>query len=958
MKFPPSVVLFFLVAPFCAPLAVYAEDSKIDAEQLAFFENKVRPLFVKHCYACHSAEAKEVKGGLLLDSRDGWETGGDSGTAVEPGNVAGSLLLTAVRYEDFEMPPKGKMPDTEIAVLERWVEMGAPDPREGQSTAKKSGEIDLEKAREFWAFQAPKKHHAPAVQENDWPRDDVDRFLLARLEVADLKPAADADPHTWLRRVTYDLTGLPPSPAEIADFVNDPSRAARAAVVDRLLASRQFGEHWGRHWLDVARYADSNGGDFNATFYNAWRYRNYVIDALNDDKPFDQFVREQVAGDLLPFDNDKQRGEQLIATGFLAIGTKMLSERDKEKLYLDVVDEQVDTVGRAFLGLTLGCARCHDHKFDPISTEDYYGLAGIFHSTETLYGESQQYVSDWREWELPLSPQLAAAREAYEKQRDALTGELAEAKKIHKAAKDALSRSPKTYPGIIVDDTQAEIVGNWKASTFSPNYVGKGYIHDDKMDLGKKSVTFRPKIPAPGTYEVRIAYPSNNGRATNVPVTVNHADGATEIKLNQEESPPVDKLFKPLGRFRFEAGKSASVTITNKDTNGYVIADAIQFVSLEELEKDNPKPAVAKEPTGDQKKEVAALAKQVKDLEARLKTLEAGAPEVPKAIGVREQETPADCEICIRGEHKNRGPAVPRGFVSVLREEYVSNRQQSGRRELAEWIADPENPLTARVIVNRVWHHLMGRGIVRTVDNFGQLGERPTHPELLDRLAIDFVNDGWSMKKLTRRIVLSRAYGMSSAHDESAYLADPENALLWRARRKRLSAESIRDTLLVVSQKLDFEPGRSPVKGLGKLAVGNERMGGSGGNVYRLSKRCVYMPSIRNDLPELLTVFDFADPDVVVGRRPTTTVPAQALMLMNDPFVRASAEQTAKRVMGENSDPRQRVQHAYLLTIGREPASAEVEQAIKFLGNTKDEKAAWSRFVQALFASTESRILN
>ncbi len=968
MKSPRLLISLFVCIACVLPSLCARAEQELTDEQRAFFENKVRPLLVANCYECHSAEAKEVKGGLRLDSKHGWEKGGDSGTAIEPGNVAGSLLLTAIRYEDFEMPPKGKLTDDKIAIFEQWVKMGAPDPRVETPTAPATQRnvIDFDKAREFWAFQPPKFHPAPKVSDEAWPLDDIDRFVLACLDDAGLKPAPDADPRTWLRRVTFDLIGLPPTPKEIDDFLADESSEAHEKVVDRLLASRQFGEHWGRHWLDVARYADSNGSDFNATYFNAWRYRNYIIDAFNHDKPFDQLVREQVAGDLLPFDNDQQRADQIVATGFVMFGAKMLSERDKEKLLMDVADEQIDTVGRALMGLTLGCARCHDHKFDPIPTADYYALAGIFRSTEPLYGESQQYVSTWREWELPMSPDLAAAVAAHEEKRNAANAELDDAKKELKAAQDQLAQFGKAPPlGILVDDTEAKLVGQWKPSTYSPNYVGKGYIHDDNADKGAKSVTFTPELPEAGDYEVRVSFAASNGRATNVPVTIHHADGEETIEVNEETKPPIDGLFKPLGRFRFEAGTAGSVVISNAGTAGHVIADAAQFIPVEQFEAKNEPAAKKKEDDPERLKltaQVETAAQQVKKLEEQLKQLDKDAPKVPKAMGVREAEKIADCQICIRGDHKNRGDAVPRGFLRVLTDSpaYVTNREQSGRFELADWLASAENPLTARVIVNRIWSHLIGEGLVRTVDNFGHLGGRPTHPELLDRLAVDFVSDGWSMKKLIRRIALSRIYRASSRFDEGSFAADAENRLLWQAHRKRLPAESIRDAMLAISGQLDPSQGGSPVEGLGTLVTDNSANSSANFDYDNNRRRSVYLPIIRNELPEILTVFDFANPDMVCGRRATTNVPAQALLLLNSPFVRQAAEKTAERLLADESlADEQRIDHAYALIVARQADDAERQRALEYVQSAGDDrKQNWTRLVQALFASTEFRMLN
>ncbi len=942
-----------------------SDATELDPAKVEFFEKEVRPLLARHCLECHTSGG-EAKGNLALDSKAGWQEGGDSGPAIAPGDLDESLLISAVRYESYEMPPKGKLSDAEIAVFEKWVKLGAIDPRAGQApqVQSKAG-MNLEQAREFWSFQLPEAHRPPAVAQDSWPVNDVDRFVLARLQAAKLSPAADADRATWLRRVSYDLTGLPPSPAELAAFLADKSPQAYETVVDRLLASSQFGVHWGRHWLDVARYADSNGSDFNATFFNAWRYRNYVIDAFNNNRPYDQFVREQIAGDLMSYSTDEQRADQLVATTFLTIGPKMLSERDKEKLAMDVVDEQVDSVGRAFLGMTLGCARCHDHKFDPIPTADYYALAGIFKSTVTLEGESQQYVSAWKETPLPISPEHAEALAAYNSAKDRLKGQLANAQKDLKAADARLDQLKSNSRGITVDDREAKLVGQWTSSKFSPNFVGEGYVHDEKQGKGEKSVIWTPNLPQAGRYEVRISYAGGSGRDPAVPVTIVHAGGKTELKLDQTKPGSIDKLFQPLGVFQFEQGTAGSVTISNAGTSGHVLADAVQFLAMDE---DASKDAVAKQQSpevketeqqiADAKALIARLEKETKDLE------KTAPPAAPTAMAAREAQQIDDCQICIRGEIKHRGPKVQRGFLQVASDATVTieNPEQSGRLELAQWLTRPDHPLTARVMVNRVWQHVFGEGLVRTVDNFGHLGQLPSHPQLLDTLAVEFVESGWQIKPLVRKLALSRAYRMSSQFNETAYLADPDNKLLWRANRKRLPAEALRDSLLAISGQLDLAPGDSPVRGLGYLAIGNNNESSSGRNTD-IQRRSVYLPIIRNELPAFLTVFDFADPDVVTGRRDTTNVPTQALFLLNDPLVRAQASATAKRLLAEHpQDEAARLDQAYRLVLCRKPTQDERGRAAAFMSSVAADggkpQEVWQQLVQALLASTEFRMLN
>ena len=941
---------------------------ELSAEQVEFFESRIRPVLIEHCYKCHSAEGDGVKGGLRLDHARGWRVGGDSGPAVLPGKPEESLLIESLRYESYEMPPDGQLSDNVIADFERWVQMGAPDPRTDMP-APGSGPraVDIEAGRLFWSFRPLAVSNTPEVEDRDWPRTWIDRYILAGLEKAAITPSPDLDSARLLRRISYDLIGLPPSVEELHEFQQQASvdlDAAIVAAVDRRLESPEFGAHWGRHWLDVARYADSNGGDFNATFHDAWRYRDYVIRSFNADKPFDRFVREQIAGDLLPAETDGQREEQLIATGFLMIGPKMLSERDKEKLRMDVIDEQISSVGSAFLGMTLGCARCHDHKFDPIPIEDYYALAGIFKNTQTLDGESQKYVSDFSRVPLPIEEEHAAALKTHKEQLKSIEKRLASAKKQLETLTE-LAQSTRSL-GIVVDDLDAEKVGHWKASTHVNRYVGKGYVHDDKQDKGEKSITYRPDLPQTGEYEVRFAFASSGGRDRKVPVRVHHASGETVVHVDQTQTPPVEKLFVPLGRFAFEKGTAGFVTVSTEGTKDYVISDAMQFIPVDLLEQERNIGL-----TETQQAERETLEQEVKDLEAEQKQAKKSAPPpAPQAIAVQEEKEIGDCFVCIRGEHQRLGPEVPRGVlqVALYDEPPVFTDDESGRRELAEWIADTRNPLTARVFVNRVWAHLFGRGIVRTVDNFGVLGDAPPHPELLDRLAHEFITHNWSIKRLIREIVLSRVYRQSATHREDAFCIDPENRLLWRANRKRLPAEAIRDTMLLVSNRLDPTRGGNPVHGLGVLVTKNraDDEGYQGGNS---TQRSVYMPIIRNELPTMLSAFDFADPDFVTGRRNETNVPAQALLLLNSPFVRDVAEATAKRLLGEGSgDAAGRVIRAYELILSRTPSSEEIDRAVGFvesLGDGADgddsgdaEVAAWSTLLHALYASTEFRLLD
>ena len=596
------------VSSFAALLGLNlaASVSGADAEGLRFFENEVRPVLAKHCYECHSAKAEKKKGGLLLDRKAGWQMGGDGGPAITPGDLDASLLIRSIRYEDpnLQMPPKSRLDPETVAVLERWVAMGAPDPRDAslEREAPKK-EIDFHAARSYWAFRPLAGIAPPETRDASWPRNPIDHFVLAGLEARGLSPAPSVDARALVRRVHYDLTGLPPTPEVTEAFAIDPTPEAFETLVNDLLAKPAFGEKWGRNWLDVARYADSNGGDRNFTFYQAWRYRNYVIDAFNQDKSYHQFVREQLAGDLMPWKTDRQRREQLVGSTFLALGPKMLTERDKEKLRLDTADEQVDTIGRAFLGLTLGCARCHDHKFDPVSQEDYYALAGIFRSTQVVMGTRNGCVNvaSWVEQPLPQpEAQLAELTKTVARLELAMRLKVERAYMKKVGAKTTVNNIP--LAGVIYDDTDAEKIGDWIASTNSANRFGPGYIHDDRAGKGAKRVVFQGSLPENGLYEVRIAYSADKLRARNVPITIEGWDKRQTVALDQTRPGSVGGLFEPVGRFRFEKGGRANVIIETTGTEGTVIVDAVQFISAKDIERESQAIAMMMEASENEKK--------------------------------------------------------------------------------------------------------------------------------------------------------------------------------------------------------------------------------------------------------------------------------------------------------------------------------------------------------------------
>ncbi len=939
-----------------------------ETHSLEFFEKRVRPVLVESCYECHGE--KKQKGGLRLDSAAAVLKGGDSGPALVPGQPAESRLIKAISWSDpdFQMPPKNKLPDAAIAALTEWVKLGAPDPRTNQPSAIRRLPSPV---TNHWAYKPLQKSTPPVTKDPAWPRSDIDRFVLAQLEAKHIRPNADAHRATLLRRAYYDLIGLPPTPEQVDAFVQDRSPEAFAHVVDRLLASPQFGERWGRHWLDVVRYAESvtlRG----FVFKEAWRYRDYVIDAFNSDLPYDQFVREQIAGDLLGANGIAEKRRRLIATTFLALGNTNLEEQDKAQLRMDIVDEQLDTIGKAFLAQTIGCARCHDHKFDPIPTRDYYAMAGILRNTQTVTNAN---VSGWIELPLPVEPEQEKVFAAHEQELAVLNAQI---KKVKDAAKVLAGKNsePKTaldskptvvavteLPGLVMDSAQAKAVGEWKHSQFSQHYIGDGYVHDDSKGKGQKTLTFQPDLQRAGRYEVRFAYQHGETRATNVPVTIFHADGETTVIVNEQEAPVLDGRFVSLGEFRFEGNGFGSALVANEGTTGYVTADAVQFLyaDLARAEVARPAPNPNPEfPSSD-----LATASQLKSLEDKWKQLQDSGPKRPRVMSVREEEKIEDAFIHVRGSVHNLGAKAPRGFLpaATLGPPPVVPEQQSGRREFADWMVSPSHPLTARVLANRAWHWLFGVGLVRTTDNFGTMGEAPSNPELLDHLASQFIAQGWSLKKLVRGIVLSRTYQLSwrdELHESPSVQFgtravrpannDPENRLCWRANRRRLDAECLRDTLLFVSGQLSEERGGPSFQPTQSADYGFQ---------LAAPRRSVYVPAFRNALPEIFEVFDFADPSMVVGVRNVSTVAPQALFLMNPPFVREQARAAADRLLAEDlSDDDARWQRACRRALGRAPTAGETAVAKKCLGAELEPVAAWTDIFHALYASADFRYVN
>ncbi len=823
----PWIVLALSVLLNCATFCHADEPTD---EQIRHFETAVRPVLVEHCLKCHGPEKQW--GTLRLDSRSALLRGGDSGAAIVPGQPDQSRLILAIRHvnDDLKMPPppKDKLSDRQIADMTLWIKNGAAYPDSKPATAIRPRDPN------HWAFQPPAAVAAPAVNDIAWPQTDIDRFILARLETAQISPTNPADQRTLIRRATFDLTGLPPTPDEIAEFLADDRSDAFPRLIDRLLASPAYGERWGRHWLDVARYADSNGLDENVAHGNAWRYRDYVVDALNRDTSFDQFLVEQLAGDLLPAADAAERNRNLIATGFLAIGPKVLAEVDEAKMQMDIVDEQIDTVGRAVLGMTFGCARCHDHKFDPIDTADYYGLAGIFKSTRTM--EHFKKVAKWHE--NPLSMPDSAAR---------------------KAAFDEQLAKKREAVQAFVERADALV----KAS-----------------------------LPA-------------NGRLT----------------------PPRSEEWR---------------------------ADAVAKASL---------PAGTAPPPKLETLYPEATKTELKRLRDDLAAFEKTAPEMPSAMGASEDKV-VDVAIHIRGNPLKLGDIVPRRIPRVLQAAFpiAFDADHSGRLELARSFTTAQHPLTSRVLVNRVWRWHFGKGLVRNPDNFGLLGEPPTHPELLDWLARRFTEQGWSLKRLHRLVMQSNTYQLDSTAAPALLERDPENRLLGRIDVRRLEAEEVRDALIAVSGRLDQTLGGSLLMVKNRAYFFDHTSKDL--TDYTSQRRSLYLPVVRNNIYDVFQLLDYPDAAIPTGDRTTTTVAPQALMMLNSDFIaRTSADMAEMLLRNVGTAEESRIHQMYIAAYGREVTPAEITESQAFLNKIahaletlpvdKRKKQAWECLCQTILASNE-----
>ncbi|WP_168219115.1 PSD1 and planctomycete cytochrome C domain-containing protein [Limnoglobus roseus] len=891
-----------------------AADPKIDTEH---FEKTVRPLLVARCQKCHNGE--KTKGGLDLSTKTGFLTGGDTGPSFDKQHPEKSKLLDVVRYDgEMKMPPSGKLPEAEIAILTAWVKADAPWPDDKGTVAVGPKGFDVQAlAAKHWSFQPIKLGDGRSI----------DDYIRAKLSEAKLPPAKPAEPGKLLRRVTFDLIGLPPSPEEIEAFQKAYSRdpkAAFAEVVDRLLASPRYGERWGRHWLDLARYAETRGHEFDFEIPDAWRYRDYVIRAFNDNLPYDRFVQEQMAGDLLPPRwNAKERwNEALIATGFWHLGEGVHSPVDVRLDEANRVDNQIDVFGKTFLGLTVSCSRCHDHKFDPIPTADYYSLYGILGSSRY----SHCSIDD------------PAEKEAVLKELTALRPQ-PPAEPFPKGEPTAWEKQSRLF-----EDFHAGWQDRWFAT--GPAFrTGEAYPHSGRESANLTGALRSPTFKIDSKYlSVRVA-----GKKAQLRLILNN------LQLIQ------DPIYGGLKR-----------TIDHGDRFLWATFDLSMWpgqAAYLELLDDGPGYAAIKEvrfadshPPTNEPNESCSLPPTVPQDNSRIAQLEAKLAAPPRRAPVMFDGNGLNENIFIRGGHKTPGPAVERRFLEVFAgKDAKSPSTGSGRLQLAESLTDMKNPLVARVFVNRVWQHHFGVGLVASPDDFGKQGQPPTHPELLDALAAEFIRDGWNVKNLHRRVLLTATYQQSATPDPTtaalAATVDPLNKLLHRANVQRLEAEAIRDAMLSVSGRLDPTMGGPGVlPHLTEFEVGRGKPGGHG-PVDGNGRRSVYLQVRRNFINPFFSAFDYPTPFTAIGRRSVSNVPAQALSMLNNPFVVAEAERWAKTTLKQpNQTPAERVDRMYREAFGRAVTADERAAAVAFVGEQSTslgEPRAWAELAHALFNAKE-----
>ena len=989
-----------------------------NAQQLEFFEKEIRPLLAMHCYECHSAKSSRLKAGLHLDSRPGMLQGGDSGPALVASNADESLIIQAVRYETFEMPPKGKLPPKDVDALTKWVAMGAPWPKDVESADGPVREVfDLQKRKvSHWAWQPIENSPPPAVVDRAWPTSPIDTFILSGLEGAGIKPAASADKSTLVRRLFFDLIGLPPTPEQVQSYLGNTSELATEQLVDQLLESPHFGERWGRHWLDLVRFAESRGHEFDNDAPYAYQYRDYVIRALNADLPYDQLIREHIAGDLLKsprLNPTEQFNESILGTGFWHLGEWVHSPVDIRKDETDRFDNMIDVMSKAFLGVTVSCARCHDHKFDAITTEDYYSLAGFLQSSDY-----REVPFDSIEHNRSIGIQLSKLDKKY---RNQVSEELARVapssvQELQQLA-DSLEDPGQTeaisdclivdYATVSPNDFQSdgELFGK------RPRRIGEIYLSlldgKCKLEFSRSNAAasdqfwnvMKKQEASSPNQKSSIAGLPRSGRTLRSP-TFMLRDGKVQCRLQGK-----GHIVACVDSHRLIAGPLHGETV-----RGIPKADGLQWVTLNlgryighrlhlEFTPDVGSllevEVVVQGASPEQLKTIeeshAQLTKKVTEYDQAIETsiqADATAKEslakivenwTTERIALQQQirissrlamammdGTGEEEHLLIRGSSSNPGRLVPRRFLSAVDgPEVMPIEVGSGRLQLAERINAVDNPLTSRVIVNRIWHHLMGRGIVPTTDDFGVLGQRPTHPELLDHLANQFLVEGRSIRKTIRTIVLSKTYQMDSRANASAIESDPKNLWWHHHPQKRLEGETIRDALLSISGRLDPSMyGPSIAVHLTNFMDGRGRPGKSG-PLDGSNRRSIYLEVRRNFLSPMFIAFDTPTPFSSMGRRNVSNVPAQALILMNDPLVAELARAWAKRAcdsvpLGEVQLPDARIKWMMMTAFAREANAHELTAVRSFLekhatqnGLAIGDEALWEDFAHALVNKKE-----
>ena len=986
-------------------------------QQLEFFEKEIRPLLAEHCYDCHSAKASRLKAGLHLDSRPGMLKGGDSGPALVESNADESLIIQAVRYENFEMPPKGKLPAKDIAKLTKWVAMGAPWPKDADSAGGPLREVfDLQKRKDsHWAWQPIENSQPPAVIDQVWPTSPIDTFILSGLERAGIKPTANADKSTLVRRLFFDLIGLPPTLEQVQNYLGNHSELATEQLVDQLLESPHFGERWGRHWLDIVRFAESRGHEFDNDAPYAFQYRDYVIRALNADIPYDQLVREHIAGDLLKsprLNPTEQFNESILGTGFWHLGEWVHSPVDIRKDESDRFDNMIDVMSKAFLGVTVSCARCHDHKFDAISTEDYYSLAGFLQSSDY-----REVSFDSIEHNRSIGIQLSELDEKYRNQVSEALASVAptSVQELQQLADSQEPGQPESNSDCLIVDYATVSPNDFQADgeLFGkrPRRIGEIYLSlldgKGKLEFWRSNaatsdqfwnVMKKQEVSSPNQ-KSSIAGLPRSGRTLRSP-TFTLRDGNVQCRLQGK-----GHIVACVDSHRLIAGPLHGETV-----RGIPKADGLQWVTLNLGRYIGHRLHLEFTPDVDSMLEIevvvqGASPEQLKTIEASHAHLSRKVTECVRAIesaiqadttakeslakmvenwttekislqqqirtssrlamammdGTGEEE-----HLLIRGSSANPGRSVPRRFLSAVDgPDVMPIEVGSGRLQLAERINAVDNPLTSRVIVNRVWHHLMGRGIVPTTDDFGVLGQRPTHPELLDHLANQFLVEGRSIKKMIRTIVLTKSYQMDSRANSFAMELDPQNLWWHHHPPKRLEGETIRDALLSISGRLDPSMhGPSIPVHLTSFMDGRGRPGLSG-PLDGSNRRSIYLEVRRNFLSPMFIAFDTPTPFSSMGRRNVSNVPAQALILMNDPLVGELAKAWAKRAcetvpLGEVPSPDARLKWMMMTAFAREANALELCAFRSFLerhaaqnGLAIGDEALWEDFAHALINKKE-----